>query len=58
MNAELRLKLLLGDIACSLNPACQQKVPEYAAFLLKVKKFDEALRIIGTIKGDPKLNLG
>jgi len=42
--------------AYSLNPAYQQKVPEYASFLLKVKKFDEALSLIETIKGDPKLN--
>ena len=41
--------------AFSLNPSFLQKVPEYSGFLLKVKKFDEALGLIERIKDDSKL---
>jgi len=41
--------------ALALNPDFKQRVPEYAGFLLKVKKFDEALQILETVKGDDKL---
>ena len=41
--------------AFSLNPSFLQKIPEYAGFLLKVKKFDEALGLIERIKEDSKL---
>ena len=38
--------------AFSLNPAYVQKVPEYAEFLIKVKKFEEAVALVERIKGD------
>jgi GWxTD domain-containing protein len=41
--------------AYGLNPGHKQKVPEYAEFLLKVGKFEEALRLIEAIKDDSKL---
>lgn len=41
--------------ALALNPAYLPKLPEYAGFLLKVKKPEEALRIIETVKDDANL---
>jgi GWxTD domain-containing protein len=41
--------------ALELNPRYLQKLPEYAAFLLKLKRYDEALAVIERIKGDSKL---
>jgi GWxTD domain-containing protein len=41
--------------ALALNPAYLPKVPEYAGFLLKVKKPQEALQLIETAKDDTNL---
>jgi len=41
--------------AYSLNPSYLQKIPEYADFLLKVKRFAEALDLVETIKNDGNL---
>ncbi|HUT08002.1 MAG TPA: GWxTD domain-containing protein [Candidatus Latescibacteria bacterium] len=41
--------------ALALNPAYLPKVPDYAAFLLKAKKPEEALRLIETVKDDANL---
>jgi GWxTD domain-containing protein len=41
--------------ALALNPAYLPKVPEYAGFLLKAKKPEEALRLIETVKDDANL---
>jgi GWxTD domain-containing protein len=41
--------------AFELNPNYKQKIPDYAAFLVKRKRFDEALALIETIRGDAKL---
>jgi GWxTD domain-containing protein len=38
--------------ALSLNPAYLQKVPEYAEFLIKIKKFEEAVALVERIKSD------
>jgi GWxTD domain-containing protein len=37
------------------NPSYLQKVPEYAGFLLRIGKVDEALQLVETIKSDDKL---
>ena len=41
--------------AYTANPAYRQKVPDYAAFLLKDGKFQEALTVAETIKDDGNL---
>ncbi len=41
--------------AYAANPSYLQKVPDYAAFLLKVQKPEEALTLVETIKDDSKL---
>jgi GWxTD domain-containing protein len=40
--------------AFSLNPAYLQKVPEYADFLVKSKKYAEAVTLLERLKDDPK----
>jgi GWxTD domain-containing protein len=41
--------------ALDLNPTYKQRIPDYAEFLLKVKKFRGALDLIETIKEETKL---
>jgi len=41
--------------ALDLNPSYKQKIPDYAAFLLKLNKFQEALDFLDGIKDDTKL---
>ncbi len=41
--------------ALALNPAYLPKVPEYAGFLIKAKKPEEALRLVETVKDDANL---
>lgn len=41
--------------AYAANPSYRQKVPDYAAFLLKDGKFPEALAVVETIKDDGNL---
>jgi len=41
--------------AFDLNPSYKQKIPDYASFLLKVNKFQEALDLLDGIKEDTKL---
>jgi tetratricopeptide (TPR) repeat protein len=41
--------------ALALNPAYLPKIPEYAGFLLKTKKYESALGLIETIKDDANL---
>jgi predicted Zn-dependent protease len=48
--AETAYKTAFGQ-----NPSYLQKVPEYAGFLLKIGKVDEALQLVETIKSDDKL---
>ena len=41
--------------AYGLNPAYKTRIPDYAAFLLKVKKYGEALELAESIRGDEKM---
>jgi len=48
--AETAYKTAFGQ-----NPSYLQKVPEYAGFLLKIGKVDEALQLVETIRSEEKL---
>jgi GWxTD domain-containing protein len=41
--------------AFELNPSYKQKIPDYASFLVRLKRYDEALAAIEGVKDDPKL---
>jgi GWxTD domain-containing protein len=41
--------------AYGLNPSYKTKIPDYAGFLLKVKKYGEALELAESLRGDEKL---
>lgn len=54
MNADDKAEAMYQR-AMSLNPAYTQKIPEYASFLLKQKKFGQALELLDRIKDDGNL---
>jgi len=54
MNADDKAEAMYKR-ATSLNPGFTQKVPEYASFLLKVKRYEDALGLLESIKDDGNL---